>query len=135
MNDAAARPQRQQRPVIGCPGAGSCPIGMKISEAGGAPNEIDLAADCARRDIDCVIEHQAAARVHLAVAQIERLGQTDRADEIRCVAEQSRVDIGARHFNMTSGQNQADFVLFRYFPGEIEAQCRSRILCNRRNRK
>ena len=96
VNDAASGAEGQQRAAVWLPRLGRAAQRLEIGESGGAPDEIDLAPDRARGKIESVIENQPPARVHLAVAEIERLGQADRADEIRGAAEKLRKDVGAR---------------------------------------
>ena len=50
---------------------------QKVSEARGAPDEIDVTADRTGGEIQSVIEDETAARVHFAVTQIKRLGEPD----------------------------------------------------------
>ncbi len=107
-----------------CPGFGTRADRLEIGEPRGAPDEIDLAPDRTRGKIDRIIEDQTAARVHFAVAQIERLGQTNRADEIRCAPEKFRIDCGAGDLDMAFVQDEPNLILFRNLSGQIEAKAR-----------
>src|SRR3954447_10718143 len=122
VNDSGSRAQCEQRPMIGMALRGLVTEWNKISEPRGAADEIDVGADGARGEIDRVVQDETAARVHFAVAQIKRLGEPDRTDEIRSVAEQYIVDLSAGYIDVALRKDEAHLVLFRDLARQIQAQ-------------
>ena len=108
---------------------------LKVGKTRRAPDEIDLAPNSARGKIDRVIENQSATWVYFAVAEIERLGQSDRADEIRSAAKKFRIDRCAGYFDMAFVEDESNLILLGDLPGQIEAASPLRISCNHRNQK
>ena len=122
VDDPGARAEREQGPPVDLARLRLLADRQEIGDPPGAADEIDVAAERARGEIDGVIDNQPAARVHLAVAQIERLGDADRADEIVRLAEQSGSMSALVISTWRANKHQAELILLRDLAGEIEPE-------------
>ena len=70
--------------------------GKIVADPAGRAEKVDLAPERVGREIDGVVEHQAARRHQRIFAEVERLREADRGDGITGVAEKDRIDRCAR---------------------------------------
>src|SRR5205823_8518901 len=64
----------------------------EITGTRGRAKELDVASERARSQFEGLIENQTAGRYHRAVAQIEGMKETYRADKVIAVANQSVIN-------------------------------------------
>src|SRR5437763_9582636 len=122
VDDAGPRAQCQQCAPVHLAGLRRGAERKKISEPRRAADEIDVAPERGGGEVGGAIENETATRVHFAIAEIERLGKTDRGNEVRGASKKLRIDIGARHFDVPRAQDKTDLVLLRDLASEIKAK-------------
>ena len=96
------------------------PEGKKISQARGAPGQLDFAAERLRREIEGRINNQTARRNERALAQIKCLSKTERIYEIGGLAQKFILDRSTRDFDVPGGENHTGLVLFRELARELD---------------
>src|SRR5437867_929623 len=108
--------QRGQRLIFDYPGRERFRTErQEVAEPNRAAGQLDFAAKHSGSEIERGVTDKTARRDQRAVAQIERLSETERVNEIGGLTEKLIVDGGAGDLDVTRGKNQTGLVL----PGKL----------------
>src|SRR3954469_6473124 len=88
-----------------------------IPEPEGGADQCDFTAKSLRRDIKGIGGNETTRGDERALAQIERLGETKRVDQVGRIAQPARPNLRGRDLDVTDGKDGADFVMLRYLAG------------------
>src|ERR1043166_5651173 len=94
---------------------------QKVAEPNRAARQLDFTAENSGSEIESRISDKAARRDQWTVAQIERLSEAERVNEIGGLTEKLVVDGGAGDLDVTRGKDQAGLVLPRKLAAELYA--------------
>src|SRR3954463_7442144 len=92
-----------------------------VTEPRRAADELDLAANGRRGDVDGIVENKTARRDERTFAQIERLGQPDRIHLVGSLPEKWLTDPIPSPVHVARTEDHADEILFGEVAAQVEA--------------
>src|SRR5436189_2136856 len=95
--------------------------GKVVARPNRASDKFDVASKRARRQIEGIVDQEAARRHERALPHIERICEAQSIHKIILVAQEHGFDVGTDYFHMPHGEDQACLVVLCNFAGEFES--------------